>query len=234
MTALTQPQRERLAQVETLHGGAGSNGLEDACLMQAVDWVYRNKDHFTDSPECACPILTAFGIRLNDARWPTDKDRTDALRPAIPPLIGTRTKDEGVLLRRRYRLVDFAAREAAPYWFDYAYGKTKKALYKEYAAKMRGAAPVTDAVTMEAARVLAAYATAYANAAYTAYANAAYAANAAANAAASAAASSAPTTDGVTLFAAAAAADAAAYADAARLPILQRAAEVLIEACSIR
>ena len=214
MTALTPPQRERLAQVETLHGGAGSNGLEDACLMQAVDWVYRNKDHFTDSPECACPILTAFGIRLNDARWPTDKDRTDALRPAIPPLIGTRTKDEGVLLRRRYRLVDFAVREAAPYWFDYAYGKTKKALYKEYAAKMRGAAPVTDAVTMEAARVLAAYA--------------------AANAAASAAASSAPTTDGVTLFAAAAAADAAVIADAARLPILQRAAEVLIEACSIR
>jgi len=188
---LTPAQTKRLADVTTLHSGAGKNGLADACLMQAVDWVFRDKDHFTDTPACASPVLTRFGIRINDARWPTDKDRTDALRPAIPLLIGTRTTDKDVELRRLYRLVDFAIREAAPYWFNYAYKQTKKTLYKKHAAKMRACAPVTDTATAKAARVVT----------RVAYASAAY-----------------------------------AYADAAasRLPILRRAAEVLIETCGIR
>jgi len=194
---LTPAQTKRLAAVTTLHSGKGQKGLEDACLMQCVDWVFRNKDHFTDTPKCASPVLTAFGIHLNDAAWPTDKDRTDALRPAIPLLIGTRTTDESVEQHRRYRLVDFAVREAAPYWFDYAYQQTKKKTYKEHAAAMRACAPVKDAATREAARVVAA-------------------------------------ANGLTdLCGLCGAADAAANA-AIHLPILRRAAEVLIEACSIR
>ena len=78
MAVLTAEQEERLAKVERLHSGAGTKGLADACVMQAVDWVYRNKDHFTDTPECTPPTLRRFAIRLNDARWPSDEARTEA------------------------------------------------------------------------------------------------------------------------------------------------------------
>ena len=69
---LTAEQKQRLTKVKVLHSGKGTDGLADACVMQAVDWVYRNKDHFTDAPDCTPLTLRKFAIRLNDARWPSD------------------------------------------------------------------------------------------------------------------------------------------------------------------
>ena len=205
---LTAIQKKRLEKVKVLHGGAGKNGLADACVMQAVDWVYRNKDHFTDAPDCTPPSLRRFAIRLNDARWPFDEDRTAALRPLIPLLVGADASPKAE--QKRFHLfADFAVREAAPYWFDWLYERTKKPVYRDHAAKMRSVAPIIDRDTAERARVVAraADAAAYAAAAAAYAAYAAYAADAA--------------------YAAASAAD-AAYA-AARSSTLKACAEVVRE-----
>ena len=152
--SLTAEQTERLAKVTVLHSGAGKNGLADACVMQAVDWVYRNRDHFTDAPDCTPLSLRRFAIRLNDSRWPSDEARTEALRPLIPLLVvadPSRTAEQ----KRLYRMADFAVREAAPYWFDWLYKRTKEEKYRDHAAKMRAVAPIVDRDTAEAGRAVA-------------------------------------------------------------------------------
>ena len=155
MTALTAAQRKRLDEITALRVGKGeSRTPQDVCVMQAVDYVFRNERHFSDHPSCSSPVLTSFAIRLNDARWPADT-RTKYLRPLIPLLIGTKTTSKKVERKRRYLFVDFAVREAAPFAFDAAFKRTKKALYQEWAAKLRAVAPVVDDKTQEAARAVA-------------------------------------------------------------------------------
>lgn len=201
---LTPEQTKRLAMVTTLHNGAGKNGLADACVMQAVDWVYRNGDHFTDAPDCTPPTLRRFAIRLNDACWPSDDARTEALRPLIPYLVGADPSPEAEQ-KRMYLFADFAVREAAPFELDAWYERTKNDWYRERAVALRACAPIVDRETAEAGRVVARSA------------DAAHAAHAAADAA----------------HAAARAADGAAACAADGLPILRRAAEVLMAACQV-
>lgn len=74
-----------------LSNGSHNSASEGACLMEAVSWV--TGEDFTDHPECACPVLTELAININDNT--TDKKR-QALIPAIPVLVGSKT-DSGVL-----------------------------------------------------------------------------------------------------------------------------------------
>jgi hypothetical protein len=162
-----------------------------------------------DKPECVCPAVREYSIRLNDARWPSDADRTAALMPLVPLMM--ETADE----RRRQRLYYFADRAArvfAPLALR-ARGR------RDLAARLRRLNPIVDEASARSAQAVCVAVRAAANAA-----DAADAADAAAYAAAAANAAAAA-------YAAAddAAANAAVYA--ARLRVLRAAACVLKRAC---
>jgi hypothetical protein len=71
-------------------GGSWDNGL---CVMETVHWLSGAKDAGetpTDSPDCACPVLGAFAIWLNDNL--NDENRQKLL-PLALPLTGTRSPE---------------------------------------------------------------------------------------------------------------------------------------------
>ena len=71
-----------------LRHGHHRSPLDGLCAMEAVAWL-AGEEH-SDRPKCASPILTEFVKRLNDSSWSKDEDRTDALLPILPLMIGTR------------------------------------------------------------------------------------------------------------------------------------------------
>jgi hypothetical protein len=74
-----------------LRSGSGNGNPEDGlCLMQMVDWFDGRERKITDKPPCACPILTAYGIRLNDDA--PSQDARDELWPLVFQLVGSRDK----------------------------------------------------------------------------------------------------------------------------------------------
>jgi hypothetical protein len=82
--------------LETLKLTTGSHEDREAglCIMEAVAW-FANEPH-SDHPQCACPVLTRFGIWLNDS---FDDEQRHQLKPLIPRLVGTR--DEAMEQMRR-------------------------------------------------------------------------------------------------------------------------------------
>ena len=81
--------------LEVLELKSGSHGDREqgVCLMEAVAW-FNNEKH-SDHPQCACPVLTSFGIGLNDR---FDAEYRQKLKPFIPRLVGSRNP---ALERRR-------------------------------------------------------------------------------------------------------------------------------------
>jgi len=88
--------------------------------MEAV--AYLAGEPHTDHPACACPVLTAYGVRLNDAmgEGPVgDHLRDRYLRDLAALLVGTRADPE-TQRRRAYILADGAVRAIAPIALDAA------------------------------------------------------------------------------------------------------------------
>jgi hypothetical protein len=121
----------------TLDRGAHSpNG--EFCVMEAVArW---EGAPWSDRPESASPVISAFLRRWNDA---LDLEDRQALKVFIPLLGGSRGTPE-VELRRGYMAADWAVREMAPLWLD-------AAGLGEQAAALRGLAPVADEGSARAA-----------------------------------------------------------------------------------
>ena len=92
------------------------------CLLEAVACV--NGERHTDAPDCACPILTDYGRRLNDGPWPSDEDRTMALFPLIPLISGSKSTRETERKRAAF-LVTAATKTVFPYILK----NTKKSAY---------------------------------------------------------------------------------------------------------
>jgi len=109
--------------------GAG-NGVDTACLMTATNMLIGcgNKG---DEAVCVCPVLRAFIITTNDCM--PDALRQELYGPLPWLLIGTKTDDIGVMVRRAEILSD-AAQELAEY-AEYAAKSAKYAA--EYAAAER-------------------------------------------------------------------------------------------------
>ena len=99
--------QDRLATIIKLEAG-GHEPDSKYCLMEAVAFV--NGEPWTDHPECACPVLSAYGRALNDAMPDEQRQR---LIPYIPLLIGTRSNLE-VEQQRAFILADLAVRVIAP------------------------------------------------------------------------------------------------------------------------
>lgn len=95
---------ERLTRLETIELLSGGHPPDDGlCVMEAVAWL-AGETH-SDHPTCACPVISGFLRRLND-RLPDDLRQQ--LKPLIPRLIGSRSTDRAVVLRRAHLAADWA------------------------------------------------------------------------------------------------------------------------------
>lgn len=95
----------------TITSGSHQSFAEGGCAMEWVAMLAR--EPHSDRPQCACPVLGAFARRINDLTWPTDADRTDAMRPAVLALLNSRSIPDVERARRAY-LVDCSLRWYAP------------------------------------------------------------------------------------------------------------------------
>lgn len=89
--------QERLKEIEdkSLKAGNGKD-IDSACVMQMVAYVAG--EVLTDHPECACPVLTAYAIELNDTFSDAHRQK---LKPFIPMLVGTKADDATQIARKR-------------------------------------------------------------------------------------------------------------------------------------
>lgn len=108
------------------------------CLLEAV--AYLNGEKHTDSPNCACPVLTDYGRRLNDGPWPSDEARTAALFPLIPLISGSKA-DRKTERKRAAFLVTAATKIVFPYILK----NTGKSAYLPLFRKLPDLNAVSDA-----------------------------------------------------------------------------------------
>ncbi|MDO9313369.1 MAG: hypothetical protein Q7T97_02350 [Burkholderiaceae bacterium] len=180
---------ERLKQIESMDLSSGDHEdmAHGMCVMEATSFVAG--EPWSDAPQCACPVITAFLVSWNDSL--PDAYRTRLLKPLVPLIVGTRSTKE-VEARRSYMALDWLIRVFTPRWLDMvpALHKHAKELRElDAIADMAGAAAAGVKVNAawDAARA-AARAAVWAAAGDAAWDAAWYAAGAAAGAAARAAA----------------------------------------------
>lgn len=136
--------QDRLTQVLDMQLSAGAHeSIESgACVMELVSYV--TGEPWSDAPQCACPVITAFCVSWNDSL--PDADRTRLLKPLIPLIVGTRST-KGVEERRSYMALDWLIRVFTPKWLD-----TVPALH-EHAKALRELDAIADMAGAAAAGV---------------------------------------------------------------------------------
>jgi len=112
---MTQILADRMAAIEELALSSGSHKAFEhgLCVMEAVSYIAG--EPWSDQPQCACPVITAFLISWNDSL--PDDDRTRLLKPLIPLIVGTRSTKK-VEERRSYMALDWLIRVHTPKWLD--------------------------------------------------------------------------------------------------------------------
>ncbi len=125
-----------------IHRGGHSTYAEGHCLMEVV--AHLAGEEHSDQPQCACPVLSVAGRRLNDA-ISSDELRTELLGPVAPLLVGTRATPE-VEHARSLAWLDWLVREYTPTWLELV------PALSEHAAALR-ALPVVDDGNAKAAGV---------------------------------------------------------------------------------
>lgn len=105
---------ERLALVGPLQRGSHERH-EAMCLMESVAFVAG--EPWSDHPQCACPVISAFLRGWNDAL--PDEERDALLRPLILRVVGTR-RDAEVERRRALMAADWLVRVHTPAWLRLA------------------------------------------------------------------------------------------------------------------
>jgi hypothetical protein len=98
--------RERLYTSVDLVSRVGNRSQRELCVMSLV--ALMAGERHSDRPDCACPVITAFAIKLNDA---LDDDARQKLKPFAPRIIGTR---DGYTAERARFLVDRILRDVVP------------------------------------------------------------------------------------------------------------------------
>ena len=108
----------RLAEVQArpLNSGGHDGITRGMCVMEAVAYVAG--EPWSDTPECACPVIAAFLRSWNDS-LPTDAERDRLLKPLIPLIVGTRSTPS-VEQRRGTMAADWLIRVHAPAWLRLA------------------------------------------------------------------------------------------------------------------
>jgi hypothetical protein len=119
---MTPVIEERLAKIAGLHLKSGAHSPNSTfCVMEAVAYVAG--EPWSDHPECACPVISAFMRSWNDS-LPTDADRDRLLKALVPRLVGTRNK--AVEQKRSLMAADWLIRVHTPVWLRLA-GLVKQA-----------------------------------------------------------------------------------------------------------
>jgi len=114
MAARPKTIERRLAKVGALKSGAHSDH-KAMCIMEAVAFVAG--EPWSDSPECACPVISAFLRSWNDSL--PDAERNTLLKPLIPRLLNTKSTPE-VERRRATMAADWLVRVHTPAWLRLA------------------------------------------------------------------------------------------------------------------
>ncbi len=119
MTPVIEERWEKLKSLSLKVGSHAANST--FCVMEAVAYVAG--ESWSDHPECACPVISAFLRSWNDSLR-SDQDRDRLLKPLIPKLVGTRnsTLEE----RRSLMAADWLVRVHTPAWLRLA-GLTSQA-----------------------------------------------------------------------------------------------------------
>ena len=116
------------------NGNHTANTDGELCVMEAVSYIAG--EPWSDHPQCACPVITAFLVSWNDA-LPTDADRDRLLKPLIPKLVGSRSS-AAVAERRSYLALDWLIRVHAPKFLDLV------PALAEHATALRGLEQIAD------------------------------------------------------------------------------------------
>ncbi len=104
----------RLAKIKPLKDGAHTDH-KAMCIMEAVAFVAG--EPWSDSPVCACPVISAFLRSWNDSL--PDAERDALLRPFIVRLVNTK-RDENTEKRRAIMAADWLIRVHTPAWLRLA------------------------------------------------------------------------------------------------------------------
>lgn len=123
----------------TLSHGSYQPGSGEFCFQEYVA-ALAGEPH-TDHPQCECPVLTDFGIALND-RLPDDKRQL--LKPLAPEVFGTR--GDGYAETRGYMALDWLIRTYLP-----AFLSLTERIDPARAAEIRALPPIVDMATARAA-----------------------------------------------------------------------------------
>ena len=115
---MTQYEIDQLRLKEVLRlpiaHGSHTSIKQGLCVMEAVAYVAG--DPWSDHPECACPVISAFMRSWNDG-LPSDEDRNRLLRPFIHCLVGSKATKE-VEHRRAWLAIDWTVRVFTPRWLE--------------------------------------------------------------------------------------------------------------------
>jgi len=71
----------------TISEGSHTSRKTGMCVMEAISYIAG--EEFSEHPECACPVITAFMISFNDS-LPDNASRDRWIKPLIPAIIGSR------------------------------------------------------------------------------------------------------------------------------------------------
>jgi hypothetical protein len=116
VSAVVTVIEERWVKLQGLSLKHGSHSPDSTfCVMEAVAFVAGEK--WSDAPECACPVISAFLRSWNDA-LPTDADRDRLLKSLIPRLVNTRNKK--LETKRSLMAADWLVRVHTPAWLRLA------------------------------------------------------------------------------------------------------------------
>lgn len=119
---IVQIIEERLKKFENWSLKRGSHFPDSTfCVMEAVAYVAG--EPWSDSPKCACPVISAFLRSWNDS-LSSDAERDRLLKSFIPKLVNTRNKS--LEQKRSLMAADWLVRVHTPEWLRLA-GLTKQA-----------------------------------------------------------------------------------------------------------
>lgn len=90
-------------------------GNRDMCIMEAV--ALFAGEPWSDGPECASPMISAFLRKWNDALSDDDRDRLLPASLWVPRLVGS-CGDTATEWRRSYLALDWLIRTYAPVYLD--------------------------------------------------------------------------------------------------------------------
>lgn len=116
-------------------------GDRDMCIMEAV--AFFAGESWGASPACACPVISEFLRRWNDALPDGDRDRLLPADVWVPRLVGSRVTQPEIEQKRLCLMHDWLIRVNLPAWIE---ARSPKA-----AQKLRAQAEIVSKATAQKA-----------------------------------------------------------------------------------